>query len=400
MTDSVEKWLSRLSPNYAKTNMKMFRPWIKWVRKSETRFRDYTPDELVEYQRNTDNGSRYDILDEIVQPYIIAKSGRHSYLQRIYATIRSFFMHNRAELPEDPNFNIQADKEKSVGLLTLEDLRKIVLASNPTYRAIWLCMFQGGMGQNEIVYWNEHGYDSLMDQLERDLEVVKVDLPGRKKARNVIPFYTLLGPDAIDAVRTALKYRPSDGKTIFLSKYGKSISKNALWLYWNYHMNKLGLVEKKPDKPGHRTGRNPHEVRDLFRSAWEKSPAKASISEFMMGHYNKIDPNEYNKAFRDEAWVRREYAKALPMLQIMSSDRPYGKVDIDEIERQNRRIKELEAENEELKRDLNQSTRKTENEIEALRKIVFEQGEFNQKLIERINKYVKIMEDAGLIKTN
>ena len=72
-----------------------------------------------------------------------------------------------------------------------------------------------------------------------------------------------------------------------------------------------------------------------------KSPAKASVVEFCMGHI--VDPLEYNKAHHDEKWVRGEYRKALPMLQIMSSDTPFGKVDVDEVESLRAQVADLQA---------------------------------------------------------
>jgi len=69
--------------------------------------------------------------------------------------------------------------------------------------------------------------------------------------------------------------------------------------------------------------------------------AKASVAEYMMGH--KVDPLEYNKAHRDEAWTKKEYVKALPMLQIMSSGRPFGLVEEEEVDILKQEIREIKA---------------------------------------------------------
>ena len=61
-----------------------------------------------------------------------------------------------------------------------------------------------------------------------------------------------------------------------------------------------------------------------------------------MGHV--VDPMEYNKAWRDEKWVRQEYMKALPWLNILSSPRAFGQVDEDEVIYLRRRVQELERE--------------------------------------------------------
>jgi len=131
------------------------------------------------------------------------------------------------------------------------------------------------------------------------------------------------------------------------------------------------------------TGKNPHEMRDLFRSMWEKSPAKGSVAEFCMGHV--IDPLEYNKAFRDDEWVRDQYLNAEPWLNIISSGRPFGQVDKDEVTGLNRRIYELQAQVERLRMGRS-------DETEALTKRL----EGQERKIEALEDLLgKILEKAG-----
>ena len=238
-------------------------------------------------------------------------------------------MHSRAELPRDPSFRIRSDIEPVRGVLTVKELRDMILSSRPVYQAVLISMFQAGMGAAEFEYWNLNGWPALREALRGDPDVIRVDLPGRKAGRNVRSFYALIGGDAIKAIRTYVKSRP-EGEAIFYNQIKKPIQRDALKHYWLRHLSKIGLINPKGNNySGNRYGKNLHEIRDVFRSMWEKSPAKASVSEFMMGHV--VDPLNYNKAFRDEAWVRQEYMKAVPMLQIMSSGIPFGQVDENEI---------------------------------------------------------------------
>lgn len=340
----VDLWLSRLSPNTHGATLRCFKMWMKWVKQSKTKFAKSTPDELIMYQQQSDNGSRFEILDGIVQPFVASKKGRVGYKVKLYTTIRSFFAHNRAELPKDPGFNLRPEVEKVRGTLTVEELRQIILSCKPAYQAMFLCMFQGAMGLEEITYWNQNGWESLKQQLDEKVKPVRVDLPGRKKARNVRPYHTYIGTDAITALRNYVdNHRPKNSKVIFPNRFGRAISKNALYLYWLRHLRKLGLVSLPVEGvKNHRTGKNPHELRDLFRSQWEKSPASGTAAEYFMGH--NIDPLEYNKAYRDQVWTRKEYLNAEPLLNIISSDRPYGKVSEDKVTAQENRIAELEAE--------------------------------------------------------
>ncbi|GAH41878.1 unnamed protein product, partial [marine sediment metagenome] len=95
-----------------------------------------------------------------------------------------------------------------MGTLTAEEIKHAVLTCRPAFAAAYLSMYQGAMDQEMFVHWNTHGYESLMEQLKENPDMVKIDLPGRKAHRNVKPYYTFIGSDAIQAIRTYLKRRP------------------------------------------------------------------------------------------------------------------------------------------------------------------------------------------------
>ena len=325
------------------------------MKENGEKFRDYTPDMMVEYQKQADNGSRYEILD-MVQRYIGTLNGRTSAKKTNYATLKSFFMHSRAELPKDPAFNIRGDTPKVVGKLTIENIRDMVNASSRLYRAVYLAMFQGGMDGEGIVFWSNNGYKDLLEQLRKDPETIKIQLPGRKKRRNEYPFTTMIGPDAIQALREWLEIRPADAESIFTNQYGVPLTKRSITQNWLRHLHKMGLINIKQDgrTKATRYGFNLHEVRDLFRTQYEKSPGKGSAAEYMMGH--RVDPLEYNKACEDERWLRGEYLKALPLLQIMSSGVPFGMVPEEEADQ---RTVDLEAKYAQLEAKLDRLLSKT-----------------------------------------
>jgi hypothetical protein len=181
----------------------------------------------------------------------------------------------------------------------------------------------------------------------------------------------LIGNDSITAIRNYLKIRPDKiplldeaGKPqlnevnekilipntfIFTNQSKQPIKKPGLYMLWRRTLKRLGYVERSNGTPVY-SGKGPHEMRDTFRSMWERSPAKASVADFMMGH--KGDPLAYNKAYRDEDWTRGEYSKALPYLEIMSSGRPFGQVEEDEIINLQEKVKDLEARLERSTREL------------------------------------------------
>lgn len=371
--ESVENWLSRLGEGSRKQARWHLEAWLKWVAKGQGKFIGFSPDELVEYQRTSDNGSKFDILN-CVQRYVIDTPGRHGYKKKKLDNVRSFFLHNRAELPRDRSFNIRGDQPRVIGTLTPEEIRHVVLSSNKAYRAIFLCMLQGALDQEMFTYWNENWYEDLVKQLKENPKVVKVDLPGRKAMKFEKPYYTFIGGDAIEAIQQYLKVRPDEARGIFVNQRGKPIGKADLKKYWTRHLRKLDIVKStdkgltKEERTRIRTGKNLHEIRDVFRSLWSKSPAKHFIGEYFMGH--QIDALEYDKSFRDVSFYRREYLLALPMLQIMSSGRPFGQVEEDVLYTQQRRIEVLESELERLRAGRSNEIEDLQTRLESQEKLL------------------------------
>jgi len=341
--ESVRNWLSRMRPSSAESYVFQFKRFYKWMQKNGVELGKLSPDELVVFQSEASNSERFKVLD-VLQRYIGENHSTLSYKKKMYLSVRSFFLHNRAELPHDRSFNIRGDKPKTLGTLTIDEVKLIILASKPVYQAAFMCMIQGGMGGDEFCYWCENGWPKLEEDLKGKPDLIEIELPGRKAKKFESPYYTIIGRDAIEAIIKWLPYRPENTPYIFTNQYDKALTPHALHIYWVRVGRRIGVIDpiKRGRGRGHQTGKNLHEMRDVFRSQWEKSPAKGSVAEFLMGH--RVDPLEYNKAHYDRKWVRKEYRKALPMLQIMSSGKPFGQVDEDEVDNLRDRINELEAE--------------------------------------------------------
>ena len=297
---------------------------MDWV-DVDGQYKGIGPDGLVEVQREMGG---YVVLD-LVQGYVNSLNRRESTKRWAYSVLRSFFLHNRAALPQDSSFRIRGDRPKVVGGVSVEELRFILSGCNEMYHAVFLCMFQGGMGIGELVYWSDHGLASLKTQLREDAVPLRVDLPGRKKSKYIRPFYTFIGSNAVDAVRRWMKIRPPEAETIFVNQYGDPLTTGSIQRYWKDHCFKSGVVEK-PEKRDIRTryGKNPHELRDLFRTRWQKSGRAPEVAEFFMGH--NIDPLGYNKAMSDKNYTRNEYRQASKWLNIISEDPEH--IHIDEVE--------------------------------------------------------------------
>jgi len=355
---TVKQWLGRLAKTTAYVQNNLFKAWMRWLKENGGKFSSNTPDQLVEYQKLNQG---YDILDK-VQQYVIDTPGTFHTKSTRYNNIRSFFMHNRAALPKDPGFNINPELAPIQGTLTAEEIKLNILSCNALYQAVYLSMFQSAMDQEMLTYWNLNGYESLVKQLHSDPDVVQISLPGRKRNKNKKPFYSFIGRDAIDAIKNWLKHRPDDASAIFVNQYGRPITKNAMRQYWVKHLRRLNIVDPiiKGTKAT-KTGKGLHEMRDVFRSLWSKSPASHIVAEYCMGH--SIDKLNYDKSFRDIEYYKEEYLKALPHLNLFSSGTAFGRVDKKELEQlqeelqqaqkgQDKRVQELEKRNYELDKKL------------------------------------------------
>jgi hypothetical protein len=234
------------------------------------------------------------------------------------------------------------------------------------YRAVFLLMAQGLIGEGELVYINVESCNLILESLTKNVGVFKVTLPGRKQNRNIKNFYTMLSTksDWADSMRDYLKSLPSLPKdALFLNDRSRPLTRQNIQNYFHWHAVEAGVVKQfsplcnrcgaetvrsrrlhesgirkivytckecgevhwAADLPNNftniRYGVNPHEIRDLMRSRWHLSGADPFVAEFMMEHDRQIDPNRYNKFWKYEPWYPpQEYRKALTWLNIVSEE--------------------------------------------------------------------------------
>ena len=373
--DTVRRWLSRQSDAARHTNEYIIQDFFNFARQTDRKKGSLTPDDFVEYQRQANsepNGRRFEILD-LVQDYIKSKKMRYNSKVRYYSAVRSFFAHNRAELPPDKTFIMNADVEPVTGSLSVEEVRNMILSSKPVYQAIFASILTAGLDQEMFVHWNLNGWGSLKKAIDDKAEVVRIDLPGRKKKKNKAPYYSFIGGDALELVKKyAENHRPNvdnEGNpttAIFLDQHKNPLTKVALAYYWRRHAIKIGLWEPVKNGPkSTRHGKGLHEMRDCFRTLWERARGPATAGEFFMGHV--VDKLGYNKIMKDEKWARREYMRALPFLNILSETKPYGLADEDEVQNLRDGVKELRLENLRLREQISAQALQNKDEIGELR---------------------------------
>jgi len=362
-TPCVKRWLNRLEPTTRYNYTRFFYSFYQWLQQNGDEYIGLSPKQLLDAQDKTLGRERFRQLD-LIQQWILNANGRLGTKQHMYSAVRSFYMHNRVPLPKDVTFKIKGDKPPILTELTVDELRKIILSSNDTYQAIYLCMFQASMGCNEFLHFNTQGWKTIKPQLEEGKQRLKVTFPGRKHAKNKLGYYSFIGKDGVNALKNYLENTRghiATGEPIFLDKRGKPVSRAALERYFIRHAAELGLIKQwtpqcpkcgsdtRYTRPWKAHGKtqpviyvcnqcrketpaseidipkdiryklHPHEMRDLFRSEWDLSQAKSVCAEFFMGH--DIDPNNYNKIMKlHPDWAERQYSLAEPYFNIMSED--------------------------------------------------------------------------------
>lgn len=420
----VGKWLDRMSPStrypYAQVAYSYFK-WVKeqgglkWTNQDGEEHVAVTPQELLDCQDRMQGRNRYAQVD-LLESWVRQFNGRYGTKKRMYHTIRSFYAHNRVVLPQDKGFKPRGDVPPVNGELTVEQFRKMVLSSNETYQAVLLIMFQAGMGSREFEWFNMNGYPQIKPQIAKGKLPIRIDLPGRKHSRFESPYYTFIHRDAVDALKRYMHKRGpiKPGEPIFMNNHGTPVTGQSLRKYFHRRAFRTGVIEPKApacpecqgscrkqlvseksrwykdtksrtkyvcNKCGHvfpatsetrrllqgcRYGVSPHELRDLFRSELETSPAKGIVGEFLLGH--NVDVNSYNKFFKTSPeWVEAQYNLVAPWLNILSEDP--RKVSVNQVTDLMQKVERLEQQNVELKTRLNGFTLGSDQMSELLDRI-------------------------------
>jgi integrase len=277
-------------------------------------------------ERQAGSNDKYLVLD-LLQQYVSSLPLTLKSKQYAYTAVRSFFMHNRAGLPEDPSFQIKAAKQNVLSKMSLDQVRDLVKAANIRDRSIILVKWQSFQDSARIVHVSDNSAEQVVNQIKAGIHPVHLDIPNRK--RNQKPYYTYLGQDAVKAlVEYFEKERtggwPKPGEPIWIKKThnGKStkFTTSAFNLMWLRLTRRLGLVPKKKGSVGSRYGFYAHDTRDIAKSLLHTHAKSEGFdldcAEFWMGH--TIDPLGYDKFYENEEYVKKQYLIAEKYLNILS----------------------------------------------------------------------------------
>jgi len=375
----VRRWLDGLSPRSVRSHLPLLLKFFGFCGVSAV--------EAVEFQRV--NALSYRFVDAVYEWFNGQNLGAGT--KRFRASmVRGFFLANRVPLPKDKH-RFRSEKAKVVGELTVDEFRKIVVSCNLTYKAAFLIQFQSGSGVGELLYINESLAPHVWDEVRKGQKIIRLVMPGRKQNRNVHPYYSFIGTDAVDALRQLFHSRGwKQDSVLFRTLRDDPVSANSLQTYFRSQAVKLGLIKSETPKclkcgaetvkqrfrkngankthylctschcslpsseygisqnmwGGVRYRMRTHELRDLFRTEFHRAQtyngADSACGEFFMGH--SIDKLKYDKIMRDKTYALEQYRRAMPFLNVLSEDpRKVERAEVDsELTFLRKKVSELE----------------------------------------------------------
>jgi len=293
----VVGWLGRLDSETRSSYRSRFKDWLLWLWRLPE-WSGKLPSQLLEFQENAKGRDRY-ILVDLITRRIDEKGGTYNGMIGHLSILRSFFNHNRVELPGVGSWKPHPTKEPVEGRLDTAQVTDIIMHANPRDTAIFLTLFQSMMDLERFTEFNRKYAAALVDHMKHKGldEPFRIDFPGGRKG-NHRKFYTFIHHDALQAWENYFERErgwPKTGEPIALTIQHTSPSKGAIRGSFVTITKKLHLRPAVPK--GEQTGVAPHEAfRDVVRSHLQTAKKKGfdpTCAKFWMGH--SIDPYNYNK---------------------------------------------------------------------------------------------------------
>ena len=215
----IEKGLSdNTQKNYSRY-LKKFTDWLLLTEKKDLLPHQLTPEIVWDYRlylaRHKDEKNK--TLSKLTQNY---------YLIALRSLLSFFSDKDIISLPADKiKLSKEANKEKNVKFLTLEQIEKLLLAPNTETmsglrdRAILESLFSTGLRIAELVALNKEQFKSIENKEDLELSVV-----GKGNHPRTVYF----SKRALDWVKNYLKTRSDDEKALFINYRSKTASEARL----------------------------------------------------------------------------------------------------------------------------------------------------------------------------
>lgn len=356
--EAVLKWLAPYESSSQQTNLSYIRDFMLFVEKEN--FHIQTPIGLIEFQKNVDKNQEYLLLD-LLQKYILEKKGTRSSKLVRYSKVKTFFLRNRAGLPDD-DFKIKAERSPIKDKVEVDVIRSLISIADLGFKAFYLTLWTGILDQERFYQFNsKYGFELGRHLKEKGIdEPFMIEFDGRKQTKNQIIFHTYLGRDALYAWREyfeRIRGYPNEGEAALVNDRGKRFVKGTMP---NKHLRllaKLNYIQREKGR-GVRYGFGLHNFRDAAKTLLHLEGKKDGLDldcvDYWMGHVT--DPNQYDKFYRDKNYSLEQYRIAEKHLNIISGKKSSLKTDED-IKIMKKELEELRGLKKFLERDRPQRPR-------------------------------------------
>ena len=299
-------WLDRLTtPETRNVFGQALEVFCIWSRKTPKELLDMRREDL----RNPDDGFRtLELVEQFVMKgeYPDRRKGREGKIVKVAETcqarrelyltaIRSFFAHNRLELPRDRTFKItEADNvPQQETFMELDTARRIIGCLKDPYRDLASAALYGGLGRKEALSLNRM-WPMIEKQLRNEKDPVRIDFAKRKS--NPRPYFTFL---------PAKLLKPHLGKEIPFGVYTKHskvkrlrpMNESDLLVAWTFAKKRAGVQGKQTF----------HMLRDLLVTTFYRITADTISAQFVIGH--GVDANRYLQIMKVPERVEEEWRK-------------------------------------------------------------------------------------------
>ena len=298
----IEEWLDEIREGKASKSSRM---GMAGFLKRYCSWRGQTPRELLE-EAEEDLGKR--VSDRVVKGHLVKfrkvlreERKSDSTVRSYMSTINSFFGYHEVLLPKLSHAPIEQANDKIK--FTVDMVKELLTVCNIRERAIFLTMFQTGLGANEVA-------NLKISDLNETRDSITILRLRRKKA--AVKFVTFMSRDARNAIEAYMKVR-NEGNLI---PYKPELSKGAkvkgeddyLFITFNNYTNEWSAIDPKYianymrmvckklnwETKGQRINKwRPHALRAGFSTILENAGIPKNRVDFMLGH----KPSNQDRAY-------------------------------------------------------------------------------------------------------
>lgn len=287
--EAVERGLSDNTQKNYRRYLKKFEVWVSSTNNTTLLPHQLTADHIWKYRLFL---SRY----QDAKGNLLAKTTQAYYLIALRALLGYFIAKDIQSLaPEKISLPKDADKEKTVKFLNLEQIEKLINApktEDPVGlrdKAILETLFSTGLRVAELVALNKEQFDSIWNKEDFELGIV---------GKGGHPRTVYFSSRAIEWLKKYLKTRGDGGKALFINYRGKARDENRLTV-----RSVERIIKRYAIQAGVPLFTTPHTLRHSYATDLLGQGVDLRLIQEFLGHKNIATTQIYthvtNKELRD-----------------------------------------------------------------------------------------------------